>query len=87
MLRSGQHAVFLYSLAQGKAFQVTDGMSDALYPVFDRNGKYLYFTASTDVGLTAQGLDMSSNEHPVYAQRVRGGAEQERSVADRAAER
>lgn len=64
-LRSGQHAVFLYSLAQGKAFQVTDGMSDALYPVFDRNGKYLYFTASTDVALTAQGLDMSSNEHRV----------------------
>ena len=64
-LRSGQHAVFVYSLAQDKSFQVTDGMSDALYPVFDRNGKYLYFTASTDVALTAQGLDMSSNEHRV----------------------
>jgi tricorn protease len=64
-LRSGQHAVFVYSLAQGKTFQVTDGMSDALFPVFDRNGKYLYFTASTDVALTAQGLDMSSNEHRV----------------------
>ena len=64
-LRSGQHAIYAYSLAQGKAFQVTDGMSDALYPAFDRNGKYLYFTASTDVALTAQGLDMSSNEHRV----------------------
>lgn len=64
VLRSGQHAVFLYSLAQGKAFQVTDGMSDAANPVFDHNGKYLYFTASTDVGLTVQGLDMSSNNHP-----------------------
>jgi tricorn protease len=40
-------------------------MSDALYPAFDRNGKYLYFAASTDMGLSAVGFDMSSNEHPV----------------------
>ena len=40
-------------------------MSDARYPVFDRNGKYLYFTASTDIGLSAVGFDMSSNEHPI----------------------
>jgi len=59
------HAVFLYSTDQKKAFQVTDGMSDARYPMFDRNGKYLYFTASTDVGLSAVGFDMSSNEHPI----------------------
>jgi tricorn protease len=64
-LRSGQHAVFVYSLEQGKSFQVTDGLSDAQFPVFDRNGKYLYFTASTDVALTAQGLDMTSDAHPV----------------------
>ena len=43
-------------IEQKKAFQVTDGMSDARYPVFDRNGKYLYFTASTDVGLSAVGF-------------------------------
>jgi tricorn protease len=59
------HAVVIYSLEQKKAFQVTDGMSDASYPIFDRNGKYLYFTASTDLGLSAVGFDMSSNEHPV----------------------
>jgi len=64
-LKSGLHAVFVYSLEQHKSFQVTDGMSDALYPVFDRNGKYLYFTASTNVALTVQGLDMSSDEHRV----------------------
>src|SRR5262245_13896893 len=64
-LPSHLHAVFIYSLDQKKAFQVTDGMSDALYPVFDRNGKYLYFTASTDVGLSAVFFDMSSNEHPI----------------------
>ena len=64
-LRSGQQAVFVYSIAQGKAFQVTDGMSDARFPVFDRNGKYLYFAASTNVALTAQELDMSSDERRV----------------------
>ena len=64
-LRSGLHAVFLYSLDQGKAFQITDGMSDALYPLFDKNGKYLYFAASTDMALSTAGLDMSSDEHRV----------------------
>jgi hypothetical protein len=30
--------------------QVSDGMSDAQYAAFDKNGKYLYFTASTNLG-------------------------------------
>lgn len=64
-LASGQHAIFVYSLDQGKAFQVTDGMSDALYPAWDKNGKYLYFTASTDLALSTAGLDMSSQEHRI----------------------
>ncbi len=59
------HAVFVYSLATHKATQVTDGMSDCLYPVFDRSGKYLFFTASTDTGLSAGWLDMTSEAHPV----------------------
>jgi tricorn protease len=64
-LPSGLHAVFVYSLDQGKAFQITDGMSDAQYPAFDKNGKYLYFTASTDTALATAGLDMSSEERRV----------------------
>ncbi len=64
-LPSGLHAVFVYSLDQAKTLQITDGMSDALYPIFDKNGKYLYFTASTDVALSSAGLDMSSDEHRV----------------------
>ena len=59
------HAVFAFSIATGKANQITDGMSDALYPVFDRSGKYLFFTASTDTGLGAGWLDMTSIGHPV----------------------
>jgi tricorn protease len=40
----------LYSLEQKRAFELTDGLSDASNPVFDPNGKYLYFFASTDSG-------------------------------------
>ncbi len=43
-------AIFLYSLADSKSTQITDGMSDAANPVFDKDGKYLYFTASTNSG-------------------------------------
>jgi len=65
-LPSHLHAVYVYSVEQGKIYQVTDGMSDALYPVFDKNGKYLYFTASTDLGLAeSAGWDMSSDNHLV----------------------
>jgi tricorn protease len=64
-LRSHLHAVFVYSLEQAKTYQVTDGMSDALYARFDKEGKYIYFAASTDVGLTTGWLDMSSLQRPV----------------------
>ena len=52
-------AVFLYNLESGKSTQITDGLSDARYASFDRNGKYVYFTASTDNGPTTGWLDMS----------------------------
>ena len=64
-LRNYLHAVFVYSVEQGKSYQVTDGMSDALYPVFDKEGKYLYLTASTDTSLRTGWLDMSSLNRPV----------------------
>jgi tricorn protease len=53
-------AIFLYSLESGKSTQITDGLSDARYPAFDRNGKYVYFTASTDTGPTTGWLDMTA---------------------------
>jgi tricorn protease len=59
------HAVFVYSMHTGKSKQITDGMSDARYPVFDKGGKYLYFAASTDLGLTAGDSDMSGIARPV----------------------
>ncbi len=59
------HAVSVYSLADRKDTQITDGLSDTLFPDFDRNGKYLYFTSSTNVGLSAGWIDMSSIDRPV----------------------
>jgi len=44
------HAVFVYSLDTHQTHQISDGMSDAAFPSFDKNGRYLYFTASTDIG-------------------------------------
>jgi tricorn protease len=64
-LSNGQHGIFLYSVEQGRSFPITDGMSDTISPVFDKNGKYLYFAASTNVALSAGDLDMSSYEHPI----------------------
>jgi tricorn protease len=52
-------AIYLYSLSEAKSRQVTDGMSEAKSPVFDKNGKYLYFTASTDSGPSLE-IDLQS---------------------------
>jgi tricorn protease len=53
-------AVHVFSLDTGKATQITDGLSDARYAAFDKNGKYVYFTASTNNGMANGWLDMSS---------------------------
>jgi tricorn protease len=62
---SHMDVICVYSLETGKVSQITDGLSDAKYPSFDRSGKYLFFTASTDVGLTPGWLNMSSMDRPV----------------------
>jgi tricorn protease len=64
-LPNHQHAVFVYSLDSGKESQITDGTADSRFPLFDKNGKTLYFTASTDVGLSVGWLDLSSFQHPL----------------------
>ena len=61
LLPSHFRAVFVYSLDSGKSTQVSDGMSDTQFAVFDQNGKYLYFAASTNVGPAVGGLDMSTD--------------------------
>ncbi|MFC1564669.1 PDZ domain-containing protein [candidate division KSB1 bacterium] len=58
-------AIFFYSLDEKMTYQITDGMSDAFSPVFDPEGSYLYFIATTNVGPTKGWLDMSSFDHTV----------------------
>jgi tricorn protease len=60
LLRNHLRAVFVYSLATGRSTQIMDGLSDARTAVWDRNGKWLYFTSSTDAGPTTGWIDMSS---------------------------
>jgi tricorn protease len=65
LLVNHMRAVFIYSLDSKKSTQITDGLSDTESAVFDKSGKYLYFTASTNSGPTKVPLDMSSLGHSV----------------------
>ena len=58
-------AVFLYHLQTGQSHQVTDGLSDATSACFSRDGKHLFFAASSNYGLNTGWLDMSSLERPI----------------------
>jgi len=51
-LDNSLRAVFVYGVEDKTAHQVTDGLSDAASVAFDKNGRYLYFFASTDDGPT-----------------------------------
>ncbi len=62
-LRSMYHAIFVSNAETGETKQVTDGLSDAVWPVWDASGKYLWFLASTDFALKSQWLDMTSYDH------------------------
>ncbi|MGH9411605.1 MAG: S41 family peptidase, partial [Vicinamibacterales bacterium] len=62
-LDSLYHAIFISNAETGESHQVTDGLADAVWPVFDTSGKYLWFFASTDFGLKSEWLDMTSYDH------------------------
>jgi tricorn protease len=62
MLKTNFEVVFLYSVDQQKSFPVTDGISDASEPVFDPNGEYIYFFASTDAGPVVNWFDLSNQD-------------------------
>jgi len=53
-------AIVVANVETGEKQQITDGLADAMYPVWDASGKYLWFLASTDFGLASQWLDMTS---------------------------
>jgi len=64
-LPSRLRAIFIYSLAEKKSHQITDGLADSISPAFDAGGKYLYFMASTNYGPSTGWLEMSSIDRPV----------------------
>ncbi|HTL05235.1 MAG TPA: PDZ domain-containing protein [Gemmatimonadales bacterium] len=52
--------VMIWSLADGRAMPVTDALADAVSPAWDRNGRQLFFLASTDLGLASGWANISS---------------------------
>lgn len=55
----------VYNVETNQSLQLTDGMADAITPVWDASGKYLYFLASTNYALNIGWLDMTSYDRPV----------------------
>jgi tricorn protease len=55
-LHNRVRTVFIYDAqAGGAAHQITDGRTHTESPIFDRNGKYLYFLSSPNAGLSEYG--------------------------------
>lgn len=58
-------SIFAYNIDSKKTVQITDPIADAITPVWDASGKYLYTLASTNYGLQTGWLDMSSYDPSV----------------------
>ncbi len=52
--------ITIWSLATGKPTPITDPMADAMQPAWDRDGRHLYFLASTTVALASGWANTSS---------------------------
>jgi tricorn protease len=61
IMKNHLHALFLYSVESGVSTQFASESADSRFPTFDRNGKFVYFAASTNSGGTSAGLDMTSD--------------------------
>ena len=58
----------IWSVDTKKARALSDPMADALSPVWDLNGRYLYFLASTNVALGSGWANTSSQQaRPTFA--------------------
>ncbi len=69
--------IVVWSLESGRATPLTDAMADAQSPAWDRDGRHLYFLASTDVGLGSGWANTSavsaSATYGVYVMVLRAG--------------
>jgi tricorn protease len=95
-LDNSLRAVFVYGVEDHTAHQVTDGLSDTASAAFDRNGKYLYFFASTDSGpaiassMGAYKVPVTRSAYVVVLQKDRKSplaplSDEEKVVADKSA--
>jgi tricorn protease len=58
-------SIYAYQISTKKIIQITDLIADAITPVWDASGKFIYTLASTDYGLKSGWLDMSSYDSSV----------------------
>ncbi|WP_439127981.1 S41 family peptidase [Polaribacter sp.] len=58
-------SIYAYQISTKKTVQLTDPIADAITPVWDATGKFIYTLASTDYGLQTGWLDMSSYDPSV----------------------
>jgi tricorn protease len=62
------HRVIAWSVESGAATPLTDSMADALSPSWDRDGRYIYFLASTNLALASGWANTSTMQaDPSYA--------------------
>jgi tricorn protease len=59
--------LMLYNVGDGEHTAVGNPFADAAAPAFGRDGKYLFFAASTNSGPLQVGLNMTSQERPYRA--------------------
>jgi tricorn protease len=52
-------SIYVYSLGEAKAHQLTSGRTNDSEPVFDPKGRYLYFTSNRDFNLTFSGWEFN----------------------------
>ncbi|MEW6735090.1 MAG: PDZ domain-containing protein [Acidobacteriota bacterium] len=52
-------AIWVYSLAEGKSYQLTSGRTNDFDPVFDPKGRYLYFRSNRDYNITFSSFEFN----------------------------
>jgi len=73
-LKNRAGTIFIYDIAAKKSFQITDGITHTQMPVFDPNGKYLYFVSSLNAGTSefSWGVLNGVFANPLVVRRVHG---------------
>lgn len=71
----GIRSVYVYDTASDTHHRLTDGMTQSEYPVFDRNGHYLYFVASNNARMASAsdvgwGLYSSQLNRPLVSKQL-----------------